>query len=58
MFDKKDKAYFARRAAEARKLATSAPDESAKLAHLAMAEEYERRAKGLAPMTIKHPNDT
>jgi hypothetical protein len=41
-----DRNYFNRRAAEERSAATQAADESARKAHLEMAERYRQRAEG------------
>ena len=41
-----DRNYFTRRAAQERSAATEASDESARKAHLEMAERYRQRADG------------
>lgn len=56
MFDQQDKEYFARRAANARKLANEAADPAIRRLHAEFAEEYERRAKGEEPrMLLQRP---
>lgn len=52
MFDSQDREYFAKRASEARALAENATDPAVKKVHSDMAEEYERRAQGLAPRVV------
>jgi hypothetical protein len=43
-----DRDYFHRRAAQERGIANSSEDNAVALAHLRMADEYERRARELA----------
>jgi len=58
MFDKRDREYFVRRAAHARKLAEGAPDPAVKRLHSKFADEYERRAAGEQPHPLpkRHPD--
>jgi hypothetical protein len=52
MFDEQDRAYFARRAKDAREKADAAIDPAVKRVHQELAEEYERRAHGYEPKVI------
>lgn len=52
MFDEIDRAYFAKRAREAREKADQVADPAIKRVHLNMAEEYGRRARGETPQVI------
>ncbi len=53
MFDEQDRAYFARRAEQARAKAASATDAAVRQIHNAMAAEYDRRAAGEAPKVVR-----
>lgn len=55
MFDDQDRAYFKKRADEARALAERAEDSAVRRVHLDMAEEYDRRAQGLEPRVVNRP---
>jgi len=46
IFHDQERDYFKRRAARERELLDKATDESARVAHRRLAEEYERRALG------------
>jgi hypothetical protein len=48
-----DRAYFIRRSREERERATICDDISVALVHLAMAEEYDRRAAASSPRLIR-----
>lgn len=52
MFDDEDRAYFARRAEEARAKAAEAIDPAIKKIHADMAKEYDRRANGDVPRKV------
>jgi hypothetical protein len=52
MFDDVDREYFRKRSEEARTLADQATDAAVRRIHLDMAEEYDRRAQGLAPQPV------
>lgn len=52
MFDDKDRAYFAQRAAAARALAAETQDPGIRKIHMEMAEEYQRRSEGLEPRAL------
>ena len=47
--ESEDRNYYRQRASEERQRAIVCEDNSAALAHLKMAEEYDRRAQGLGP---------
>ena len=47
-----DSEYFIRRASEERRRAGVCEDNAVALAHLKMADEYERRASGRSPETF------
>lgn len=55
MFDDQDRAYFKKRADEAGDLAERAEDSAVRRVHLDMAEEYDRRARGLEPRVVHRP---
>jgi len=57
MFDQQDLAYFAKRAAQERKIAEASPDAAARRAHLELADEYERRAQGHEPRPVRHRDE-
>jgi hypothetical protein len=52
MFDDKDRAYFARRAATERTSASEASDPAIRKIHEDMAEEYQRRSEGAEPRRL------
>jgi hypothetical protein len=47
MFERRDRAYFLSRAEQEREIASNCGDRTAAIAHLQLAEEYERRARSL-----------
>ncbi|WP_261295865.1 hypothetical protein [Sphingomonas hylomeconis] len=58
MFDDQDRAYFARRAATERKLASEASDPAIRKIHADMAEEYQRMSEGAEPQClVRRPAD-
>lgn len=53
MFDAEDRAYFGRRAEAEKARAQTAQDATIKKIHEDLAAEYERRARGEEPRTLK-----
>jgi len=53
--ERENRIYYAQRAREERQRAATCEDNSAALAHLRMAEEYDRRAQGIE---TAHPSAT
>lgn len=52
MFDDQDRQYFARRVAECRQKEAKAFDPVIRKIHHDMADEYERRARGVIPKPV------
>ncbi|MCP3732492.1 hypothetical protein M9978_18880 [Sphingomonas sp. MG17] len=53
-----DAAYFRRRAREERERAATCEDNPAALAHLRMADEYERRARHISMQLMSVPSQS